>query len=608
MPEKENTIKDLNIKRGFIKRTLELFRPFWKWFGVVVIILFVIQLLGTVAPLLLGKSVDAITKGDIKLTFTFLLIAACISVFQSQVLWWILEKIQITKLDDHIEKSFSVRSLNKMFDFSVGQHVNEHSGVKQSVVSRGQNALNNLISSFVYHVLPNLIQIISTLVVLSFFDWKISSIAFVFIVTYTYFSFKRNISFYSRISEIRKRHQAQTKLQTELFRNSTLVISESQESNTLFDFKKKWDDVTDFDNKTWLDFLSYFYAHKFFIIIGQYLCLAAGVYMILIGKHSAGMFVTLFAWLSVIFNNVIQIMNGQRHMLFQIVEIKKYYELLDIVPDIDKNNEGKILSPFNGEIEFKEVSFAYPYRKGVTEDEEEKTDKKEEQAIANVSVKIEAGAKVGFVGVSGSGKSTIINLMRRYYDPQKGEIFIDRTPLKELDLRWFRSQVGNVEQKIELFDRSIRENILFGLSEDKEITDEELNKIIKDSSLDEFIAGLKDNGLDTMIGEGGIKVSGGERQRIGIARALIKNPKILIFDEATSALDAYNEKLIHDAINIGSKGRTTIIIAHRLSTVIDADIIFVVDGGKIVGQGKHDELKDTCPEYQKLIKNQVVTI
>ncbi len=120
--------------------------------------------------------------------------------------------------------------------------------------------------------------------------------------------------------------------------------------------------------------------------------------------------------------------------------------------------------------------------------------------------------------------------------------------------------------------------------------------------------GLKDNGLDTMIGEGGIKVSGGERQRIGIARALIKNPKILIFDEATSALDAYNEKLIHDAINIGSKGRTTIIIAHRLSTVIDADIIFVVDGGKIVGQGKHDELKDTCPEYQKLIKNQVVTI
>ncbi len=111
MPEKENTIKDLNIKKGFVKRTLDLFKPFWKWFGVVVIILFVIQLLGTVAPLLLGKSVDAITKGDIKLTFTFLLIAACISVFQSQVLWWILEKIQITKLDDHIEKSFSVRCL-----------------------------------------------------------------------------------------------------------------------------------------------------------------------------------------------------------------------------------------------------------------------------------------------------------------------------------------------------------------------------------------------------------------------------------------------------------------------------------------------------------------
>jgi len=608
MKENVNKKEDLSIKGGFVKRTLELFKPFWKWFGVVVAILFVIQLLGTFAPFLLGKSIDAITVGNIKLTFTFLLVAACISVFQSQVLWWTLEKIEITKLDDHIEKSFSVKSLGKMFDFSVGQHVNEHSGVKQSVVTRGQNSLNQLLSSFIYHVLPNLIQIISTLIILAFFDWKISLVAFIFIATYVYFSLKRNISFYSRISEIRKKHQSQTKLQTELFRNSTLVISESREDKTLVDFKEKWDEVTDFDNKTWLDFLSYFYAHKFFIIVGQYVCLAIGVYMILIGKHSTGMFITLFAWLSVIFNNVIQIMNGQRHMLFQIVEIKKYYELLDIAPDIDKNNKGEILMPFKGEIEFKKVSFAYPYRKGVEEDEEEKTDKKEEHAVSDISLKIPAGAKVGFVGISGSGKSTIINLMRRYYDPQKGEIFIDGIPLKELDLRWFRTQVGNVEQKIELFDRSIRENILFGLADDNKITEEELNKIIKDSSLDEFVAGLKENGLDTMIGEGGIKISGGERQRIGIARALIKNPKILIFDEATSALDAHNEKLIHDSINIGSKGRTTIIIAHRLSTVIDADIIFVVDGGKIVGQGKHDELKDTCPEYQKLIKNQVVTI
>jgi ABC-type multidrug transport system fused ATPase/permease subunit len=600
--------EDISVGKGFLKRTLMLFKPFWKWLGVMIVILFIIQLIGAFAPFLFGKSVDAVINKDINLTFIYIGIAFAISVFQVQFLSHIKDKIQLTKLDDHIEKAFSIRSLDKVFDFSVGQHVNEHSGVKQSVVSRGQNALMNLVFNIIYTILPMSIQVISTLIILSIFDWQIAFIAFLFIFSYIFLSYRKNVSFYSRIDKIRKSHQAQTKLQTELFRNSTLIISEAQEHKTLSGFKEKWDVVTDLDNKTWLDYLKYFYSHRFLIILGQYVCLSLGVYMILTGKHSTGMFVTLFAWIGAVFGNIIQIMNSQRQMLFQIVEIKKFYDLLDISSDIDKNNEGKILSPFNGEIEFKKVSFAYPYRKGAAEDEEEKTDKKEEQAIANVSLKIEAGAKVGFVGVSGSGKSTIINLMRRYYDPQNGKIFIDGIPLKDLDLRWFRSQVGNVEQKIELFDRSIRENILFGLPEDKKITEEELNKIIKDSSLDEFVVGLKDNGLDTMIGEGGIKVSGGERQRIGIARALIKNPKILIFDEATSALDAYNEKLIHDAINIGSKGRTTIIIAHRLSTVIDADIIFVVDQGKIVGQGKHDELKDTCPEYQKLIKNQVVTI
>jgi ABC-type multidrug transport system fused ATPase/permease subunit len=196
--------------------------------------------------------------------------------------------------------------------------------------------------------------------------------------------------------------------------------------------------------------------------------------------------------------------------------------------------------------------------------------------------------------------------MRRYYDATEGQILIDGEPLTDIDLHWLRSQIGNVEQKIELFDRSIRDNILFGLPAGVEITDDKLNTAVADASLTDFIAKLKDHGVDTVIGEGGIKVSGGERQRIGIARALIKNPKILIFDEATSALDSINEKLIHDAINRSAKGRTTIIIAHRLSTVMDADIIFVVAEGKIVGQGTHKELEKNNKEYQKLIKNQIL--
>ena len=259
-----------------------------------------------------------------------------------------------------------------------------------------------------------------------------------------------------------------------------------------------------------------------------------------------------------------------------------------------------------GEITFKNVSFSYPQRTSMLEDEEDETAKKEEdeRAISHVTFTIPAGAKVGFVGSSGSGKSTIINLMRRYYDPVHGTISIDGVNIKKLDLRWLRSHIGNVEQKIDLFDRSIRENILFVLPQGVVVTDKVIRHAISDASLDDFIGKLKD-GIDTYIGENGIKVSGGERQRIGIARALVKNPKILIFDEATSALDSVNEKLIHESINKSAAGRTTIIIAHRLSTVIDADILFVVSSGTIVDSGTHKELKARCPEYQKLIKNQI---
>ncbi|MBP7846284.1 MAG: ABC transporter ATP-binding protein, partial [Candidatus Pacebacteria bacterium] len=352
--------EDISVGKGFLKRTLMLFKPFWKWLGVMIVILFIIQLIGAFAPFLFGKSVDAVINKDINLTFIYIGIAFAISVFQVQFLSHIKDKIQLTKLDDHIEKAFSIRSLDKVFDFSVGQHVNEHSGVKQSVVSRGQNALMNLVFNIIYTILPMSIQVISTLIILSIFDWQIAFIAFLFIFSYIFLSYRKNVSFYSRIDKIRKSHQAQTKLQTELFRNSTLIISEAQEHKTLSGFKEKWDVVTDLDNKTWLDYLKYFYSHRFLIILGQYVCLSLGVYMILTGKHSTGMFVTLFAWIGAVFGNIIQIMNSQRQMLFQIVEIKKFYDLLDISSDIDKNNEGKILSPFNGEIEFKKVSFAYP--------------------------------------------------------------------------------------------------------------------------------------------------------------------------------------------------------------------------------------------------------
>ncbi len=495
-----------------------------------------------------------------------------------------------------------------MLQFSIGQHINEHSGVKQTIVNKGQNSLINTVNMFIYDLMQTGIQILVTFIILFIFDWRAGLVALAFVLLHVLVAYNRNLRYYPKVDEVRKKNQSQSKLQSELFRNSTLVIAESQEEKTVKDFEVAYEKVTDFTIKTWLAYIKEYYGSKIILILGRYLTIGVGVYFIFLGYHSVGMFVTFYAWTGSIFDNINNIMNAQRRLMFQSVEIKKYFQLLDIQPDIDPNIGGKTIPNLKGEIEFKKVSFAYPYRQSAEqiENEEESEGHELEHTISNVNFTIPAGAKVGFVGVSGSGKSTIVNLMRRYYDATEGEILIDGQPLKELDLHWLRSQIGNVEQKIDLFDRSIRDNILFGLPTGTEVSDEKLQKAVEDASLTDFIAKLKDHGLDTVIGEGGIKVSGGERQRIGIARALIKDPKILIFDEATSALDSINEKLIHDAINRSAAGRTTIIIAHRLSTVMDADIIFVVAEGKIVGQGTHAELEKKNKEYQKLIKNQIL--
>ncbi len=593
-------------KQGFVSRSISFFRPFWKYFIITALLIIVVQSLSTLTPYLFGRGVDAVISRNAHLTIVFLVASLLLTIFQQQVVWYVKEYIDISKLDSNIDRALSKTSLARMLEFSIGQHTNEHSGVKLTIVNKGQNSLQSLVNSFIYEILQTGLNILVTLIILTIFDWKVGLTALSFLLLHILIANRRNRKFFPKIDEVRKKNQMQSKLQSELFRNSTLVIAEAQEAKTIEEFDRSYGEVTHFTIKTWLRYIQEYYGQKFVLILGRYGTLALGTYLIFMGYHSVGMFVTFYAWAGSIFENINQLMNTQRRIMFQVVEIKKYYDLIDIEPDINPNTGGKTIPDFKGEIEFRNVGFAYPYRQSAKELENEIAGTAiEDDAIENVSFKIPAGAKIGFVGVSGSGKSTIVNLMRRFYDATKGEILIDGTPLKEIDLRWLRSRIGNVEQRIDLFDRSIKDNILFSLPAGAEISDQTLQKAVEDASLTDFVVKLKEHGLDTVIGEGGIKVSGGERQRIGIARALIKDPKILIFDEATSALDSINEKLIHDAINRSAKGRTTIMIAHRLSTVMDADTIFVVANGKIVDSGTHIELTSRCPEYQELIKNQL---
>ncbi|XP_045812361.1 ABC transporter B family member 15-like isoform X3 [Trifolium pratense] len=253
---------------------------------------------------------------------------------------------------------------------------------------------------------------------------------------------------------------------------------------------------------------------------------------------------------------------------------ERIMEVIKRVPKIDSENmEGEILENVTGEVEFNHVEFVYPSRP-------------ESVILNDFSLKVPSGKTVALVGGSGSGKSTVVSLLQRFYDPIGGEILVDGVAIHKLQLKWLRSQMGLVSQEPALFATSIKENILFGR---EDATYEETVDAAKASNAHNFIS-LLPQGYDTQVGERGIQMSGGQKQRIAIARAIIKMPKILLLDEATSALDSESERVVQEALDKAAVGCTTIIIAHRLSTIQNADIIAVVQNGKIVESGSHESL------------------
>jgi len=258
----------------------------------------------------------------------------------------------------------------------------------------------------------------------------------------------------------------------------------------------------------------------------------------------------------------------------------RIFEILDEDVDIKQAEGAAKLLPVKESIEFKDVSFKYV----------------DEYAIKDISFKVTSGAIIAFVGPSGAGKTTLVNLIARFYDPSKGSVRIDDTDIKEVDLKSLRNQIGIVTQETILFNDSIASNISYGS------VSSNMDKIIeaaKTANAHDFIMKMP-NGYDSVIGERGFRLSGGEKQRLAIARAVFKNPPILIFDEATSQLDSENEKFVQEAIDRLMVGRTVFVIAHRLSTIKHADTIVVMENGKIMDQGKHDDLMERAGLYKKL--------
>ncbi len=319
----------------------------------------------------------------------------------------------------------------------------------------------------------------------------------------------------------------------------------------------------------------------------QLIIMLAGSYLVLRGELTTGGFIGFLLLVTVFFRPIEKINSVIETYPKGIAGFRRFLELISTAPDIEDAQDAKPAPEFEGHIRFDHVAFSYADGRPILKD---------------IDLEIHPGETVAFVGPSGAGKTTVCSLLPRFYEVDEGAISIDGRDIRKMTLKSLRSQIGIVQQDVFLFGGTVRENIAYGRLD---ATEEEIRAAAHRANLDEVLENLPE-GLDTIIGERGVKLSGGQKQRLSIARIFLKNPPILILDEATSALDTQTEREIQKALSSLSEGRTTLVIAHRLATIQGADRIVVVEHGQVVEQGTHKDLLVRRGRYWNLQQAQTL--
>jgi ATP-binding cassette subfamily B protein len=589
-----------------------MYRPFRRWFALLLAIICLIQAANLTVPFFMGMIVDSLGKNDAgawKFAAGLFIVLLCKDLAIRQH-----GRIHVGKIAYDADLHREGLTLQRVLRLSIGQISNHNSGFRHEILQKGSESMMSLTETSIFNVLPNVCKMTIALCALYYLHWYFGLIACIAIGGYTTVSIVINNLMWPELKKLNRIENKLATLYWEVIKHLRLVIVSNQEKRTVDEYLKENVSWADRGKRLWN---SYFDRCTFFrepfATAGHFAILMTGIHLVNSRQISTGNVVMAFGWAMGAFEILSNLGSLQRRLTRDVVQVGRYYDLLEIQPLVEEIPNPIRPEKISGKIEFKDVSFEYPaFKKGVlTKEDEEQVIHEEEllPAVKNISFVIEPGTTCAFVGHSGAGKSTVINLLLRGYDPQQGQILIDGHDLRLLDLNFWRKSVGCVEQEPKLWDNTLRYNMLYCLNgEGERVSIDELDHLARRTRIDEFYHRLGPKRFETEIGENGVQLSGGQRQRVAIARAIAKNPSILIFDEATNALDPHNEKLIHESIREALEGRTGIIIAHRLSTIRHADQILVFDKGEVCGRGTHEELMGTCPVYASLVEHERNTL
>ncbi len=568
------------------RRILRYFAPYWRKETLVFACILATTTLGQFPPLFTKWIIDvSIAQHDLHSLWlnvggmvSVALAAAAIGVWQGYLNAAVGEGIMRDMRDA------LVQHLHRM---SLAFFASTKTGEIMNRVASDVDAIDNVVTGTMVTIVTNVLMIVTTLVAIFLLDWRLALLSLVVVPLMVIPLGPVGRTMYAVRKKTREqRDKIESLIQETLSLSGiTLVKSFARERQEADRFHLAGTELMDMEIRLALVGRWFIGVVGALVIVGPALIWLGGGWMAIRSGLQIGTIVAFVAYLARLYGPAAALIAVQVQIVSALAVFERIFTYLDMTPEAPQRPDALSLSPVRGEIAFENVRFRYG---------------EDRWALDGVSFRAQPGQLVAFVGPSGAGKTTIMQLVPRFYDPQEGRVTLDGHDLRDLTLESLRGSIGSVAQETYLFHTTISENLHYG---NPGATEAELVAACKAANIYDFIAGLPD-GFATIVGERGLKLSGGERQRVAIARVLLKDPRVLILDEATSALDSTSETLIQEALEPLMRGRTSLVIAHRLSTVMRADVIHVVVGGRIVESGTHRDLLARGGPYAELYRAQ----